>query len=260
MAFTDGPGLFPPAVDEVHVSVTFTWDLGFARHLAKQWEEVAPTIIGGPATGGPGGDFVPGMYVKPGYVITSRGCPNRCWFCSVWKRDGDIRELPIKDGWNILDDNLLACSEQHIRKVFAMLSAQTEEVEFTGGLEAARLEKWHVGLLSELKPKQMFFAYDTPDDLGHLQRAGEMLLSAGFTVASHRLRCYVLIGFPKDTFNKAEKRLTETASAGFFPMAMLYRGPDGSRPSGWRTFQREWARPHIVATKLRQHRIGGNPC
>ena len=40
-----------------------------------------------------GGDFVPGRYLAPGYVITSRGCPNRCWFCSVWRREGALREF-----------------------------------------------------------------------------------------------------------------------------------------------------------------------
>jgi hypothetical protein len=79
--------------------------------------------------------------LKKGYVITSRGCPNRCWFCSVWRREGEvIRELPVTDGWNVLDDNLLVCSENHIRAVFAMLARQRRMPLFTGGLEAAWLK------------------------------------------------------------------------------------------------------------------------
>ena len=120
LAYIGPPDLFAEA-DEVHISVAFTWDLPEAEKLAKQWAAVAPVRIGGPATGEPGGGFEPGRYLKPGYIITSRGCPNRCWFCSVWKREGDVRELPIRDGWNVLDDNLLACSDTHIKRVFAML-------------------------------------------------------------------------------------------------------------------------------------------
>jgi radical SAM superfamily enzyme YgiQ (UPF0313 family) len=110
--------------------------------LEKAWRNVAPVTVGGPAFDEPGGEFVPGMYLKPGYVITSRGCPNNCWFCQVPKREGGvIRELEIKDGNNILDDNLLACSEDHIRKVFDMLKKQKYgRPFFTGGLEAARLK------------------------------------------------------------------------------------------------------------------------
>ncbi len=245
------PGLFDEA-DEVHVSVTFTWDLKAAEKLAHQWGPVAPVQIGGPATGEAGGEFVPGRYVKKGYVLTSRGCPNRCWFCSVWRREGaEIRELPITEGCNLLDDNLLACSDDHIKRVFAMLAAGKKKyrkpVEFTGGLEAARLLPWHVEALRELRPKQMFFAYDTPDDLEPLRAAGKRLLDAGWTTASHTLRAYVLCGYPKDTFEAAGRRMNETKEAGFMPMAMLYRDHAGRRDTEWMRWQRTWARPALIA-------------
>lgn len=252
LAFMGAPGLFPPEVDEVHVSVTFTWDLPRAEHLAREWERIAPVKIGGPATGMAGGDFTPGMYLKPGYVITSRGCPNRCWFCSVWKRDGEVRELPIADGWNVLDDNLLACSDQHVRDVFAMLARQKQRSEFTGGLEAARFEEWHAVELRSLKPKQLFFAYDTPDDLPHLRRAAELCWHAGFTPQSHNIRAYVLCGWPKDSEDAAERRMREVMGLGVMPMAMAYRNERGIVSRDWRSFQRTWARPHIVGSKARE--------
>ena len=123
---TDALAYFGPPdrlaeADEVHVSVTFTYDKEYAEHLAEQWKPVAPVKIGGVAYGDRGEEFVPGRYIKPGYVFTSRGCPRRCWFCSVWKRDPVPRLLPIIDGWNILDDNLLACPRDHVEAVFAML-------------------------------------------------------------------------------------------------------------------------------------------
>ena len=241
------PGMFDEA-DEVHISVAFTWDLPLVAKLEKSWRQVAPVKIGGPALNEPGGDFTPGRYVKQGYVLTSRGCPNRCWFCQVWRREGaTIRELPITEGWNLLDDNLLACSEQHQKAVFAMLADQKgHRIEFTGGLEAARLQAWHVDELRMLRPKQMFFAYDTPDDLLPLQRAGQMLLDAGFTTSSHALRAYVLVGFPKDTKEKAEQRMKETMTAGFLPMAMLYRDHRGDRDPAWMRWARQWARPAII--------------
>ena len=53
LAYFGPPDLFAEA-DEVHVNVTFTYDMDRAEQLAEQWRHV------------------------------SRGCPNRCWFCSVW--------------------------------------------------------------------------------------------------------------------------------------------------------------------------------
>ncbi len=247
LAFFDEPGLFPIDVDEVHVSVAFTYDIPRAERLAAAWERIAPVSLGGPAYNNPGGDFVPGMYLKNGYVITSRGCPNDCWFCSVPKREGrEIRELPVTDGWNVLDDNLLACSENHIRSVFSMLKNQKHRVEFTGGLEAARLNDWHVNLLADLKPKQLFFAYDTPDDYEPLQAAAKKIFDAGFTVASKSVRAYCLVGYPADTMEKADKRLRDCVSLGITPMAMLWRNEKGDRDYEWRKFARAWARPAMI--------------
>jgi hypothetical protein len=160
-----------------------------------------------------------------------------------------VRELAIADGWNVLDDNLLACSEPHIRAVFAMLGRQCRRAVFSGGLEAARLQDWHVDLLTEIRPEQMFFAYDTPDDYEPLREAGRMLLQV-FSQVSHALRCYVLIGYPGDTFDAAESRCRAAWEAGFFPMAMLYNAYE--RAVEWRRFQRTWANPRIVAQQLKE--------
>ena len=86
-------------VDEVHVSATFSYDIPVAEGLAEQWRALGvPVLVGGPAYGALGGEFTPGLYLKSGYVITSRGCPNACWFCSVPAREGDLRELTVHDG------------------------------------------------------------------------------------------------------------------------------------------------------------------
>ena len=258
-AFVGEPGLFvPEGATEVHVSVAFTWDLPRAEELALSWERTSlPVRMGGPALGTRGEEFVPGRYLRPGYVITSRGCPNRCWFCSVWKREGqEVRELPITDGWNVLDDNLLACSEEHIRAVFTMLSRQDRPAEFTGGLEAARFAPWHAELLAGLKPKpkQIFFAYDEEADYEPLVNSGRLLTEAGFQPPprNHARRAYVLVGYPKDTLTDAEQRLRRTYQSGFLPMAMLWRNPQGGETSrDWRSLQREWARPAIVGARMR---------
>jgi len=251
LSFVGYPSMFAEA-DEVHISVVFSWDLPEAERLEKEWRYVVPVKIGGPATGQRGENFISGMYLKKGYVITSRGCNNRCWFCSVWKREGEtIRELPITEGWNVLDDNLLACSENHVRAVFSMLAKQKRRPYFTGGLEAAKLKPWHIEEFVKLKPAEMFFAYDTPDDYEPLCEAGKLLIAAGFKIC-HPLRAYVLCGYPNDTFEKAEKRFIDCMKANFLPMAMLYRDKIGKLDDDWVRFVRLYIRPAAMYQKYKK--------
>ena len=245
--------LLSDEADEIHISVTFSWDIEWAENVAQQWKQVAPVSIGGPAYMERGGEFTPGLYLKEGYVITSRGCNNRCWFCSVPEREGfAVRELKVTDGWILCDDNILACSQSHIEKVFDMLTRQKEKPSFAGGLEAALLTDSIAVRLRNLKPKSLFFAYDTPNDLEPLFEAGRMLLDAGFTKASNTLRCYVLIGYKGDTEEKALKRLKQSWDAGFMPFAMLYRDENGNYAESWKKFQRQWANPMITACNCKR--------
>jgi hypothetical protein len=255
LAYFGPPDLFAEA-DEVHVSVAFTYDKPVAERLAEEWKYVGRVKVGGVAYGDRGEEFVPGRYVKRGYTFTSRGCPRKCWFCSVPKRDPVPRMLPITDGWNILDDNLLACPRDHVEAVFAMLRRQRGRVEFTGGLEALSLEDYQVDLLASLTPRpNMFFAYDPGDKFETLEHAARRLLTAGFTRESHRMRAYVLIGYPKDTHAAAEARMQQMLSIGFTPFAMLWRPETPSqekwRPDeSWRGLKRHWMRPAIVHHKV----------
>ena len=257
MVFTKPPTraiLQAGGFDEVHVSVTFTYDIPKAEELAKKWKvSGVPVKIGGPAYGDRfSHTFTPGLYIKNGYTFTSRGCPNRCWFCSVYEAcKGQIKELPITDGWNILDDNILATSSQHFEAVIQMLKRQPERPIFTGGIEPRLVNPKNAALIKSARAKRLYCAYDTPDDYEPLVEAGRILMDAGFTKSSHSLRCYVLIGYKGDTFEKAEKRLIQTVNAGFFPYAMLYRDKNGETVEEWRKFQREWCRPMIVATKIK---------
>jgi hypothetical protein len=247
------PELFDEA-DEVHVSVSFSWDIPAAEKLAKEWMVVAPVRISGPAYGDPAGEFTPGLYVRNGYTITSRGCPNACWFCVVWKNEGQvIRELKINDGWNLLDNNILACSIEHQKNVYEMLLRQEHRPRFTGGLEAARMTEWNAEWLSKLKPDYSYFAYDEPDDYEHLARTANLLKAVGM-MRNHQIGCYVLIGYPRDTIQEAEKRLIETVRLGYFPQAMLYNKGNDQKDGDvktWRRFQREWANKIIVGSKMK---------
>lgn len=251
------PELFDET-DEVHISVTFTYDIKQAEWLEKNWRHVAPVKMGGPAFDDPGNDFKPGMYLKKGYTITSRGCPNKCWFCSVWKREGNIRELPIKDGFDVLDSNLLACSDSHIKKVFDMLSRQKEKPRFTGGLEAKLMKPWIAQELKKLKPYPCFFAYDTPDDYEPLVNCSKILKEEELLKYHNAYFCYVLCGFKNDTMELAEKRFKQVFDLGFIPFAMVYRDRKGIISKEWQRWAHGWIRPWAVMARFNEHVLNEN--
>lgn len=246
-------------IDAVHVSVTFTWDLEKAEELYEQWQLLGvPVEVGGPAFDDRMGDFTPGMYVREGCVFTSRGCQKDCWFCSVPKcAHGVIRELPICDGYNIMDDNILGTSEAHFRAVIDMLKRQKERAVFSGGLEPSFLQPWQAKLLREVNPKTMYTAYDTKDDHEAIRQMAKILWEACFSPRGHQMKCYCLCGYEGDSFDEAEKRMHQIMDVGFLPFAMLYRDDQGETDKEWRKFQREWANAFIVGKKFSEHR-GGN--
>jgi len=228
----------------VRVSVTFTWDIPEGERLARSWGLYFKDVqIGGPAFGDPGGEFTPGRFVKEGVVVTSRGCPKHCEFCLVPKREGRIRELRIKEGFNIFDNNLLACSRGHIEAVFEMLGRQKEPAHFTGGLDKTFLQPWHIDLLKTTRFKRAWFALDSESGFPALERAADLLSD----FPREKKYCYALVGYENETPAEAEARLIRIFNLGFMPFSMLYRGPLAGRKvssdPAWRALIRKWCNP-----------------
>jgi len=243
--FIGDPPLWRPRADEVHVSVTFTWDIEEGYRLHDAWANYYPIVrLGGPALGDPGNGFKPGMYIKPGVVFTSRGCPKRCPWCLVQKREGGLRLLPIVSGHIVQDNNLLAAPKEHQEQVYAMLRAQRRKVSFPGGFDARLLDDWVADQMRSLRIKELFLAADTKAALVPLRTAVGKLSFLN----RRQLRCYVLIGFDKDTVFQAQGRLEDVWRIGCLPFAQLYQPPDRyiEYSREWRNLARQWSRPAIM--------------
>lgn len=243
LAFFDEPPLFDLPDLPVSVSVTFTQDKAKGLSLFRAWRKrIKDTLLGGPAYNHPGDEFVPGRFLKKGIIITSRGCPKKCEWCYASEREGPIRELPIRDGWMIQDNNLLACSNEHIVKVFEMLSRQPIPASFPGGLDLDYLKNWHMDCLKGLqvihKFAALWVAFDGPWGMAKLDKAKDLLAD----ISIERKFAYVLIGYEGDSLIEAEGRCETVYEAGFLPFAMLW---DKNVGSEWRSLQRKWCRPAI---------------
>jgi hypothetical protein len=249
MAFVGDPPLWRPEADEVHVSVTFTWDVDEAQRLRAAWAQYYPVArIGGPAWDSPAHDFEPGRYVRPGVTITSRGCNRRCPWCLVPGREGRMRLLPIREGHIVLDNNLLQTGREHMAQVFAMLQAQPERVNLCGGLDARLVDEWVADQIRTLRIDQLFLAADTDAAIPALHAAVRHLSF----VPRHDLRCYVLIGRDGD-MERDCRRLEAVWEAGCTPFAQLFQPLDRyiDYSPAWRDFARRWSRPAMMAAAHR---------
>lgn len=243
LAFFDEPGLFRPPDQPVYVSVVFTWDMERGERLYRAWSDHYSNVkIGGPAYGDPGGEFTPGRFLRRGITITSRGCDKMCDFCFVPEREGGIRELTIEPGNEIQDNNILACSERHIRAVFKMLREQ-KKVRFSGGLDLRLLMDWHIDELLTLPSlSTMFFACDSDADIEMLGDNHKRLSP----FSQNKKQCYVLFDPDRDTIEKADARARKVYEFGFLPFAQYKRTTLNDKATGdWAKLTRYWSRPAI---------------
>ena len=241
LAFVGDPPLFRPPVQPVAVSVTFVDDINEGLRLQKAWSAHYPDVeVGGPAFGDPGHRFIPGRFLKPGVTITSRGCPARCPWCFVPQREGGIREYPIQDGYILQDNNILACSDGHVARVFEMLRRQKRGIVFSGGIDTARLRWHHLDLFRSVRVSEIWVACDTNGDLPALSRAAEILKE----FPTRKKRCYAMVGFDGEHIIDASERMKKILDMGFLPFCQLYQGPTKRYYSReWRALAKKWARP-----------------
>lgn len=229
----------------VHVSVTFTWHRKRAKELADAWSVYYRNVsIGGPAYDDPGGEFMPGRYLKIGSTINSRGCPKKCGWCKVPFAEGDLREMPVKPGWIVQDNNLLACSRPHLDSVFAMLRDQDRNISFNGGLDKDYLKPWHREYFDSIPIGELWFACDRGMDLKRLYRVREIFPD----LPQRKMRCYTMIGYDEETLAEAEKRIESVFLLGFLPFSQLYQPPTAEMPTkiysaDWKAVNKRWCRP-----------------
>ena len=259
LAFYDGPPLYeiqPNKNFAVFINVTFTWDIMRGNMLQGMWEQAGyRTLIGGPAFGSNKSmtefgapDFETCRFLKKGVTITSRGCPKRCPWCLVHQREGDLREINITPGYIVQDNNLLACSKEHIEKVFEMLSRQKKAAQFKGGLDIDYLQPWHVELMKKIRTGELWVACDCEKDLTRLDKAKDLF--SDFSI--DKKRCYVLMGFDGDTPDAAERRCEQIYEKGFLPFAQFYQPSSARRricDKNWHYIVWKWSRPAAYRPK-----------
>lgn len=249
--FIGDPPLWRPEAAEVHISVSFTWDVKEGNRLREAWAQYySNVLIGGPAKKDKPNRFVSGFYVKHGITFTSRGCNRLCPWCLVPEIEGPLRTIPITPGHIIQDNNLLQCPVSHRQAVFQMLSLQRKAASFPGGLDARLITDEVADEMRGLRIHQVFLAADTEGMLKPLTKAIKKLSF----LPRQKLRCYVLIAYNDETIKRAATRLRKVWELGAMPFAQLYQPPDKyiEYERDWKQFARRWQRPAIMKTIMKE--------
>jgi hypothetical protein len=217
------------AEDALYISVVFTWNLPLVRKVACEYPDI---VVGGPAvesmpnyfselTNVRIGEPIPGILQRhrADATRTSTGCIRRCLFCSVHRREGDLRELTDwPDGSVLVDNNLLACSQEHFDKVIDRLKGKTG-VDFNQGLDARLLTEHHAERLAELPDAAIRLALDSMAWVKDWERAYDLLRAAKF--AKRRIRSYALIAHTTGV-DEAWERVSWIEKQGVKPLPMWF--------------------------------------
>lgn len=205
--------------DKIYVSCIFTEN----KDQCKEWEGLADI-------GGTGYDIYKKLpdeieSVKPriNWGKTTLGCPNKCSFCFVPRKEGGIRVDPnspdIYDIWDgksrditEMSNNILALPE-HFKKICGQLRKEKLRVDFNQGLDIRLLTDDLIAELKTIRHKEYHFAWDGQEDLTDKFR----------WLYSELKRCtvYVLCGY-STTFKQDLDKCTRLKEIGHNGYCMRY--------------------------------------
>ena len=162
---------------------------------------------------------------------TSRGCPRRCPFCVVPKKEGNLRVVAefgdIWTGRNVLhliDANITAAPLDHFRQVCEDATESGCRLDFSQGLDARLFTEDHAEIVARTRTvRSLHFAFDNMRDEAAVRRTFALCAAAGIVLS--RLMFYVLVGF--DTTPEEDMyRVQLVRSLGGDPFVMRFDRSD----------------------------------
>ena len=240
---------------EIYASCVFDWNRHKTDGLRFLYPEAKIDIGGG------GIDLHKNLppevdLLKPDYSIyptcdydlgfSTRGCPNKCPFCVVPTKEGQLRRNqhprefhdPAHKKAVLLDNNILA-DRAWFFEVTDWLLANHMAVDFNQGLDLRRIDRETAERLAELKPINWWrFAYDSLAVTEGVMRGLDLLKNAGVNLR-HQSMIYVYTHDDAD-FPSALERCERMRQYGILPYPMFNRHAKRTQRM---TDLKRWARP-----------------
>lgn len=158
------------------------------------------------------------------YGFLTRGCPNRCKWCVVPKKEGkispymDIEEITAGRKKAILMDNNILASNYGLQQIEKIIKLGVK-VDFNQGLDARLITDEIARLLAKVKwIKRIRFGCDTPGQIAEVERASALIDKHGYK-GEYFLYC-ILMDF-KESF--ARVNYWKSKSRRFLPHCQPFR-------------------------------------
>lgn len=163
---------------------------------------------------------------RTAYGFLTRGCPNRCKWCVVPQKEGNIRpymdvdDIAVegRDKLVLMDNNVLA-SDYGLSQI-EKIAEKGYHVDFNQGLDARLVTDDIARLLARVKwIKQIRFGCDTPGQIAECERATSLIDKYGYK-GEYFFYCILL-----DDFQESFNRVNHWREKGrrFLPHAQPYR-------------------------------------
>lgn len=195
------------------------------------------------------------------YGFLTRGCPNKCRWCVVPRKEGairpymDIDEIAIEGRRKIvlMDNNILAAGDYAVEQINKIIE-RGYRVDFNQALDARLVTDEYAQLLAKIKwiDRRIRFGCDTPKQIEDCERAIAMINGYGFKgeyflytmLNDNFLECYNRIHY----WWGRNRQCREEHKPNIYPYAQPYRDPDNPhRPiPQWQKDMAHWVNKHQI--------------
>ena len=198
------------------------------------------------------------------YGFLTRGCPNKCPWCVVPRKEGKVRpymdcdEIAIEGRKNLvlMDNNILASGDYAVEQ-FEKIIERGYHVDFNQAMDARLVTPDFAKLLGRMKwiNSRIRFGCDTTPQIEHCERAMQMINDAGF---KGEYFLYTMIGCKNDLtecYNRIHywwERLQDfrknKIGRAVYAYAQPYRDPDNPnhRIPQWQKDMAQWCNKRMI--------------